>query len=318
MATKDPRLAIHLPGLNLKNPVMPASGCFAFGDNSFAYAYDLNHLGAIIIKSTTQQPRLGNPQPQITKTDCGVMNAVGLTNPGVDVVVSQKLPDLKRRYPNLPVIGNVAGSSLQEYVYVAKKLAASGLVEALEINISCPNVKAGGMHFGVDAKSAAEVTKAIKQAVGDLPIYIKLSPNVADPTPIAKAVVAAGADGLSMINTLLALKLDPKTGQAKLGNGTGGLSGRAIHPLAVRMVKQVSDAVDVPIIALGGIETADDVIEMYQAGASAVAIGSAHFKDAKACLHIAQALPEKLDELGIESLEALRAEVKARKQRSND
>lgn len=306
-------LSVNLPGLALKNPVMPASGCFAFGDNSFAKMYDLNQLGAVIIKSVTQEARLGNPQPQIGKTDCGVLNAVGLTNPGIDVVLTEKLPALKHKYPDLPVIGNVAGSTKEEYVTVAQRLAQSNMCAALELNISCPNVKAGGMHFGTDPKSAAELTRAVKAAAGDVPVYVKLSPNVTDIVALAKAVAAAGADGLSMINTLLSMKIDIHTGRPVLGNGTGGLSGRAIHPLAVRMVYQVSHAVDLPIIALGGIETADDVIEMYLAGASAVAIGSAHFKDQKACLHLVQALPDKLAELGYGSIKELMATVAARR-----
>lgn len=307
---EDSRLAVSLPGLELKNPVMPASGCFGFGDNKFAQMYDLNQLGSIILKSATLTEREGNPEPRVAVVEDGALNAVGLKNPGLSVILSQKIPELRAKVPDLPLIASVAGSTKSEYVAVAKALSESGLVNAIELNISCPNVHEGGMLFGTDPKVAAELTRAVKE-VTSIPVFVKLTPNVTDIVEVAKAVAAAGADGLSMINTALGMKIDIKTRKPVLGNGTGGLSGRAIKPLAVRMIYQVSHAVDLPIIASGGIENAEDVIEMYLAGAHAVAIGTAHFKNPTACLDLIEELPAKLDELGIASLQALIEEVRS-------
>ncbi|EJF01012.1 dihydroorotate dehydrogenase [Liquorilactobacillus mali] len=307
---KNSRLAVSLPGLELKNPVMPSSGCFGFGDNKFAQMYDLNKLGSIILKSATLNERKGNPEPRIAVVEDGALNAVGLKNPGLSVILSQKIPELRAKVPDLPLIASVAGSTKSEYVEVAKALSASGLVNALELNISCPNVHEGGMLFGTSPKIAAELTRAVKE-VTDIPVFVKLTPNVTDIVEIAKAVAAAGADGLSMINTSLGMKIDIKTRKPVLGNGTGGLSGRAIKPLAVRMIYQVSHAIDLPIIASGGIENVDDVIEMYLAGAHAVSIGTAHFKNPTACLDLIEELPAKLDELGITSLKSLIEEVRS-------
>ena len=307
---EDSRLAVSLPGLELKNPVMPASGCFGFGDNKFAQMYDLNQLGSIILKSATLTEREGNPEPRVAVVEDGALNAVGLKNPGLSVILSQKIPELRAKVPDLPLIASVAGSTKSEYVAVAKALSESGLVNAIELNISCPNVHEGGMLFGTDPKVAAELTRAVKE-VTSIPVFVKLTPNVTDIVEVAKAVAAAGADGLSMINTALGMKIDIKTRKPVLGNGTGGLSGRAIKPLAVRMIYQVSHAVDLPIIASGGIENAEDVIEMYLAGAHAVAIGTAHFKNPTACLYLIEELPAKLDELGITSLQALIEEVRS-------
>lgn len=303
------RLAVKLPGLDLKNPIMPASGTFGFGDVSAAKKFDLNELGALVVKTTTPEPRDGNPNPKIAVLDNGVINAVGLQNPGVDVVVSEKLVALKEKYPQLPIIGSVGGSTLDDYVEVAKKLSDSNLVTALELNISCPNVHEGGMAFGTDPKTAAKLTCAVKE-VSAVPVYVKLSPNVTDVVAIAQAVEQAGADGLTMINTLMGMSLDLKTRKSVLGNLTGGFSGHSIKPIAIRMIYQVSHAVDIPIIGVGGIKSAKDVIEMYLAGASAVQVGTAHFYDPLICPHLIEELPSLMAELQIDSLETLINEVK--------
>lgn len=302
----DVRLAVNLPGLKMKNPVMPASGTFGFGDVPQARKYDLNRLGAIVIKTTTPQARTGNPQPQIAVLNDGVLNSVGLTNPGVKVVAEEKIPQLKHQYPDLPLVASIGGASVEDYVMVTKHLATTGLVDALELNISCPNVKHGGMAFGTDPQVAEKLTKAVKAASGDVPVYVKLTPNVTDIVGIAQAVEAGGADGLSMINTLLGMKIDLKTRKPVLGNIMGGLSGTAIKPLAIRMIYQVSHAVNIPIIGEGGISSAEDVIEFFLAGASAVQVGSAHFHDALAMPHIIEQLPQAMARVGIGSLAELR------------
>ncbi|MCZ3747449.1 dihydroorotate dehydrogenase [Limosilactobacillus vaginalis] len=302
----DVRLAVNLPGLKMKNPVMPASGTFGFGDVPQARKYDLNRLGAIVIKTTTPQARTGNPQPQIAVLNDGVLNSVGLTNPGVNVVAGEKIPHLKHQYPDLPLVASIGGASVEDYVMVTERLAATGLVNALELNISCPNVKHGGMAFGTDPQVAEKLTKAVKAASGDVPVYVKLTPNVTDIVEIAQAVEAGGADGLSMINTLLGMKINLKTRKPVLGNIMGGLSGTAIKPLAIRMIYQVSHAVNIPIIGEGGISSAEDVIEFFLAGASAVQVGSAHFHDALAMPHIIEQLPQAMARVGIGSLAELR------------
>lgn len=302
----DVRLAVNLPGLKMKNPVMPASGTFGFGDVPQARKYDLNRLGAIVIKTTTPQARTGNPQPQIAVLNDGVLNSVGLTNPGVNVVAGEKIPHLKHQYPDLPLVASIGGASVEDYVMVTERLAATGLVDALELNISCPNVKHGGMAFGTDPQVAEKLTKAVKAASGDVPVYVKLTPNVTDIVEIAQAVEAGGADGLSMINTLLGMKINLKTWKPVLGNIMGGLSGTAIKPLAIRMIYQVSHAVNIPIIGEGGISSAEDVIEFFLAGASAVQVGSAHFHDALAMPHIIEQLPQAMARVGIGSLAELR------------
>lgn len=302
----DVRLAVNLPGLKMKNPVMPASGTFGFGDVPQARKYDLNRLGAIVIKTTTPQARTGNPQPQIAVLNDGVLNSVGLTNPGVNVVAGEKIPHLKHQYPDLPLVASIGGASVEDYVMVTERLAATGLVDALELNISCPNVKHGGMAFGTDPQVAEKLTKAVKAASGDVPVYVKLTPNVTDIVEIAQAVEAGGADGLSMINTLLGMKINLKTRKPVLGNIMGGLSGTAIKPLAIRMIYQVSHAVNIPIIGEGGISSAEDVIEFFLAGASAVQVGSAHFHDALAMPHIIEQLPQAMARVGIGSLAELR------------
>lgn len=310
--TTNQRLSVKLPGLNLKNPIMPASGCFAFGDNRYAEMFDLNELGAIIIKAATLEPRVGNPMPRIAEVPGGVLNAVGLQNPGVEVILKEKLPQLKAKYPNLPIIANVAGTQEADYVETARRLSDSGMVDALELNISCPNVKHGGMQFGTDPASAQALTAAVKK-VSSIPVYVKLSPNVTDIVAIAQAVAAGGADGLSMINTLLGMRLDLKTRQPVLANGTGGLSGPAIKPVAVRMIYQVSQKVDLPIIAMGGVSSAADVLEMFLAGASAVAIGTAIFHDPLVFPNVIADLPSKMTEFGIDNLSDLIKEVRSRR-----
>ena len=302
----DVRLAVNLPCLKMKNPVMPASGTFGFGDVPQARKYDLNRLGAIVIKTTTPQARTGNPQPQIAVLNDGVLNSVGLTNPGVNVVAGEKIPHLKHQYPDLPLVASIGGASVEDYVMVTERLAATGLVDALELNISCPNVKHGGMAFGTDPQVAEKLTKAVKAASGDVPVYVKLTPNVTDIVEIAQAVEAGGADGLSMINTLVVMKFNLNTRQPVLGNIMGGLSGTAIKPLAIRMIYQVSHAVNIPIIGEGGISSAEDVIEFFLAGASAVQVGSAHFHDALAMPHIIEQLPQAMARVGIGSLAELR------------
>lgn len=306
------RLAVKLPGLNLKNPIMPASGTFGFGDIPSANKFDFNELGALVVKTTTLEARNGNPDPKIAVIDNGVLNAVGLQNPGVDIVVNEKLPALKNKYPNLPLIGSVGGATHSDYVEVAKQLCQSGLLNALELNISCPNVHEGGMAFGTDPQTAKNLTQAVKE-VANIPVYVKLSPNVTDIVAIAKAVAAGGADGLTMINTLLGMKIDITTRQPVLGNVMGGFSGHSIKPIAIRIIHQVSQEVDLPIIGVGGIESCEDIIEMFLAGASAVQVGTAHFKDWLACPKLANNLPQLMDKLGIESLEQLRQEVKENK-----
>lgn len=300
------RLAVNIPGLTLKNPIMPASGCFGFGEE-YAKYYDLSLLGAIMVKATTVEQRFGNPTPRVAETPSGMLNAIGLQNPGLEVVMNQKLPYLEAY--DVPIIANVAGSTEDDYVEVCRRIGDAPNVKAIELNISCPNVKHGGIAFGTDPEVAYRLTKAVK-AVSSVPIYVKLSPNVTDIVPIAKAIEEGGADGLTMINTLLGMRLDLKTRQPVLANQTGGLSGPAIKPVAIRLIHQVSHAVSIPIIGMGGVYTVDDVLEMYMAGASAVAVGTANFTDPYICPKLIDELPKRMDELGIESLESLISEVK--------
>jgi len=303
------RLSVKLPGLDLKNPIMPASGCFGFGQE-YAQYYDLSRLGAIMIKATTLEERLGNNSPRVIETPSGMLNAIGLQNPGLHVVINEKLPYLEQF--DVPIIANVAGFSEEEYVEVCKEISKVKNVNAIELNISCPNVKHGGIAFGTDAEVAYQLVKAVK-AVSNVPIYVKLSPNVTDIVKIAKAVEAAGADGLTMINTLIGMRLDLKTGKPILANKTGGLSGPAIKPVAIRMIYEVSRAVNIPIIGMGGVMCVDDVLEMIMAGASAVAIGTANFIDPMVCPTIIDGLEKRLDELNIESIESLIKRTKERR-----
>lgn len=295
------RLAIELPGLQLKNPIMPASGCFGFG-KEYSRLYDLSKLGAIMIKATTLETRYGNPTPRVAETSAGMLNAIGLQNPGLTGVMENELPWLEQF--DVPIIANVAGTETEDYVEVAKVLSTAPNVHALELNISCPNVKAGGITFGTDPEIAKDLTAAVK-AVSAVPVYVKLSPNVTDVTEIAKAVEAGGADGITMINTLIGMRLDEKTGRPVIANGTGGLSGPAVKPVAIRMVYEVYKAVNIPIIGMGGVSEVTDVIGFLSAGASAVAVGTANFVDPFVCPSIIDQLPAKLDELGIDHISEL-------------
>jgi dihydroorotate dehydrogenase (NAD+) catalytic subunit len=289
------RLTIELPGLQLKNPIMPASGCFGFG-KEYGGLYDLSLLGAIMIKATTLETRLGNPTPRVAETAAGMLNAIGLQNPGLQGVLENELPWLEQF--DVPIIANVAGTETADYVEVVKEVSKASNVKAIELNISCPNVKAGGITFGTDPEVAKELTKAVK-AVSAVPVYIKLSPNVTDIVSIAQAVEAGGADGITMINTLIGMRLDQKTGRPVIANGTGGLSGPAVKPVAIRMVYEVSKAVRIPIIGMGGVSETADVIDFLSAGASAVAVGTANFVNPFVCPQIIEELPAKLDELGV-------------------
>ena len=290
---------VTLSGVTLKNPVIPASGCFAFG-REFADFYDLNCLGSIAVKGTTADPRFGNPTPRIAETASGMLNSVGLQNPGLDAVVREELPALAKRF-NGPVVANISGFSVDEYVRCAEAMDAVANVGILEVNVSCPNVHGGGMAFGTDPKCAAEVTKAVRAATGK-PVYIKLSPNVTDITEIARACEDAGADGLCLINTLLAMRIDLRTKKPLLANTFGGLSGPAVFPVALRMVWQVYEAVKIPIIGMGGISSAEDVLEMMLAGATAVEVGAANLKDPFASQEIVQDLPDAMEKYKIERL----------------
>lgn len=295
------RLAVELPGLSLKNPIMPASGCFGFG-KEYAKLYDLSQLGAIMIKATTLETRLGNPTPRVAETPAGMLNAIGLQNPGLTKVMENELPWLEQY--DVPIIANVAGTLTEDYVAVAKAISQAPNVHALELNISCPNVKQGGITFGTDPVVAEELTKAVKE-VSSVPVYVKLSPNVTNVNEIAKAVEAGGADGITMINTLLGMRLDTKTGRPVIANVTGGLSGPAIKPVALRMVYEVAKQISIPIIGMGGVSTIDDVIDFLSAGASAVAVGTANFVDPFVCPNLIEQLPKKLDELGYETVSEL-------------
>lgn len=295
------QLSVKLPGLNLKNPVMPASGCFGFG-REFSQLYDLSQLGAIMIKATTPEPRFGNPTPRVAETAGGMLNAIGLQNPGLEKVVGEELPWLEQF--DTPIIANIAGSTEEDYVMVAEKISKSPNVHALELNISCPNVKTGGIAFGTNPEMAKRLTKKVKE-VSEVPVYVKLSPNVSDIVKIAMAVEEGGADGLTMINTLLGMRIDLSTGQPVLANKTGGLSGPAVKPVAIRMIYEVSQQVSLPIIGMGGIQTAEDVIEFFLAGANAVAVGTQNFVDPFICPNIIEELPRYLKKLGVEHISDL-------------
>lgn len=292
------KLAIDLPGLALKNPVMPASGCFGFG-REYSQYYDLSRLGAVIMKAATGTKRLGNPTPRVAETASGMLNAIGLQNPGVDEIIRTEVPFLASYDTN--IIANVAGSTIEEYVYVAKQFNNSTDVDALELNISCPNVKEGGIQFGTDAEMAARITNKVKQ-VSQKPVFVKLSPNVTDIVTMAKAVEAAGADGLSMINTLTGMQIHLPSRKPLLANQTGGLSGPAIKPIAIRMIYEVKQHVSIPIIGMGGIQTAEDVLEFLLAGASAVAVGTANFQNPLVCVEIIDQLPKVLKSYGFKSV----------------
>ena len=300
---RENRLGVTLCGVELDNPVIPASGTFGYG-KEFAELYDINILGTFSFKGTTKDPRLGNPVPRIAETSCGMLNAVGLQNPGVDHVIAHELPEMKAFF-HKPVMANVSGFSVDDYVYTCEKLDKEPQVGWLEVNVSCPNVHGGGMSFGTDPKAAAEVTRAVK-AVTAKPVILKLSPNVTDIAEIAKACEAAGADGISLINTLLGMRIDLKTRKPILANTTGGLSGPAVFPVALRMVYQVARAVSIPVVGMGGISSAEDVLEMMMAGAAAVEVGAANLVDPFACKKIIEELPAAMDKYGIKTLQELK------------
>lgn len=292
-------LSVNLSGIRLDNPIIPASGTYGFG-YEFAELYDINCLGTFSFKGTTLHPRFGNPTPRIAECDSGMLNAVGLQNPGVERVISEELPKLAKVF-HKPVMANVSGFSLDEYVETVRRLDTQPQIGWFEVNISCPNVHGGGMSFGTSPQSAAQVTEAVKK-VTRKPVYIKLSPNVTDIVAIARACEAAGADGISMINTLLGMRIDLKKKAPVLANTTGGFSGPAIKPVALRMVWQVYEAVYIPIIGMGGISCAEDVIEMMLAGATAVQVGAANLVHPYACRDIIQNLPAVMEKYGISSL----------------
>lgn len=292
-------LSVDLCGIRLDNPVIPASGTFGYG-YEFADYYDIDCLGTFSFKGTTRQPRFGNPQPRIAECTGGMLNAVGLQNPGVDRVISEELPRLAKVF-HKPVMANVSGFSVEDYAYTCRKLDEQPQVGWLEVNISCPNVHGGGMSFGTDPDAASSVVRAVK-AVTAKPVIVKLTPNVTDIVAMARACEAAGADGISLINTLQAMRIDLRTRRPLLANITGGLSGPAVFPVALRMVYQVSRAVRIPVVGMGGVSSAEDVIEMMLAGASAVEVGAANLTDPFACRDIIAALPGTMEKYGIQDL----------------
>ena len=300
--TVENRLKVSLCGIGLDNPVIPASGTFGFG-YEFAQWYDINRLGTFSFKGTTKDPRFGNPTPRIAECPAGMINAVGLQNPGVDKVIAEELPRLREVF-HKKVMANVSGFSVADYAYTCEKLDREEQVGWLEVNISCPNVHGGGMSFGTDPKAAAEVTAAVKQ-VTTKPVIMKLSPNVTDITAIAKACEDAGADGLSLINTLQGMRIDLRTRKPVIRNVMGGVSGPAVFPVALRMVWQVCRTVKIPVVGMGGVSTAEDVLEMMMAGAAAVEVGAANLADPFACVKIIEDLPAAMDRYGIRELKEL-------------
>ena len=299
MSDKSICTKVNLLGTELENPIIPASGTFGFG-YEFAEIYDINILGTFSFKGTTKEPRFGNPTPRIAECSAGMINAVGLQNPGVEKVISEELPKLKKCF-NKPVMANVSGFSVEEYVYTCERLDKCEQVGWLEVNISCPNVHGGGMAFGTTPEGASAVVKAVK-AVTTKPVIVKLSPNVTDIVAIAKACEEAGADGISLINTMLGMRIDLKTKKPVIANKMGGFSGPAIFPVALRMVYQVSCAVNIPVIGMGGVSSAEDVIEMMLAGATAVQVGAANLVDPLACKKIIEDLPRVMKKYRINSL----------------
>ena len=293
------RLSVDLCGITLDNPIIPASGTFGYG-YEFAEIYDINVLGTFSFKGTTKDPRFGNPTPRIAECTAGMINAVGLQNPGVEKVISEELPKLKKCF-NKKVMANVSGFAVEDYAYTCEKLDKEEQVGWLEVNVSCPNVHGGGMSFGTNPDAAAEVTAAVKK-VTTKPVIIKLSPNVTDIVSIAKACEDAGADGISLINTLLGMRIDLKTKKPVIANKMGGFSGSAIFPVAVRMVYQVANAVNIPVVGMGGVSNAEEVIELMLAGATAVEVGAANLIDPCVCRDIINDLPSVMDKYGINNL----------------
>lgn len=301
MVTKD--LSVSLCGLRLANPVVPASGTFGFG-LELADSFDLNLLGGISLKGTTREARFGNPTPRIAECTAGMINSVGLQNPGIEVLVTEKAPALRRVYRGA-IIANISGFSVEEYAYNCGRADACPDIDLIEVNVSCPNVHAGGMAFGTDPASAAAVTKAVREAVRNKPVFIKLSPNVTDIVSIAKACEDAGADGITLINTLLGMRIDIRKRKPVIANKMGGFSGPAVFPLALRMVYQVAHACSIPVMGCGGVRRAEDVIEMMMAGATAVQVGAENLRNPMACPEIVAALPALMDNLGINSLQEI-------------
>lgn len=298
---------VNLCGIDIENPIIPASGTFGYG-YEFAELYDINLLGTFSFKGTTKDPRFGNPTPRIAECTAGMINAVGLQNPGVEKVISEELPKLKTCFSK-PVMANVSGFSVEDYAYTCEKLDSEEQVGWLEVNVSCPNVHGGGMSFGTDPSAAAQVVEAVKR-VTKKPVIVKLSPNVTDIVAIAKACENAGADGISLINTLLGMRIDLKTKKPVIANKMGGFSGPAIFPVAVRMVYQVANAVKIPVIGMGGVSSAEDVIEMMLAGATAVEVGAANLINPYACRDIINALPAAMDKYNINNLKDIIGGVK--------
>lgn len=300
MVKKD--LSVELSGIKLENPVIPASGTFGFG-YEFADFYDINILGSISLKGTTREPRYGNPLPRIAECKKGMINAIGLQNPGIEKVISEEIPKISAVYKK-PLIANISGFSVDDYVYSCEKIDKEKQIGIIEVNISCPNVHNGGMTFGTNPESAKEVTKAVK-AVTTKPVYVKLTPNVTNIAEIAKACEEGGADGIALINTLLGMRIDLKSKKPVIANKMGGFSGPAIFPVALRMVYQVYEAVKIPIIGMGGIETPEDVIEMMLAGATAIEVGAANLVNPYACKEIIEKLPGVMEKYGINSLKEI-------------
>ncbi len=301
------RLSVELCNIKIDNPIIPASGTFGYG-YEFAELYDINMLGSFSFKGTTREARYGNPTPRISETASGMLNSVGLQNPGVEKVISEELPKLKKCF-HKPVMANISGFSIEDYAYTCEKLDKEEQVGWLEVNISCPNVHGGGMAFGTDPKAAAQVVEAVKK-VTSKPVIIKLSPNVTDIASIALACEEAGADGISLINTLLGMNIDIRTRRPILANNMGGMSGPAVFPIALRMVYQVAHAVSIPVIGMGGVSSAEDVLKMMLAGATAVEVGAANLVDPYACKKIIEDLPKVMDQYKIDTLEEIIKGVK--------
>ena len=292
-------MSVVLSGVKLDNPVIPASGCFGYG-YGMAEFYDINILGSISFKGTTREARYGNPLPRVAECSAGMINAVGLQNPGIDAVIAEELPKMRAVFRK-PIVANISGFSIDEYVECCEKITKEEQVEIIELNVSCPNVHGGGMSFGTSPESVAEVVRAVKKVVTK-PLYVKLTPNVTDIVAIAKAAEEAGADGICLINTMLGMRIDTRTRKPVIANKMGGFSGAAVFPVAVRMVYQVSKACKIPVIGCGGVESAADVIEMMMAGATAVEVGAANLRNPYACKEIIEALPAEMERLGIEKL----------------
>ncbi|MBQ5931515.1 MAG: dihydroorotate dehydrogenase [Tidjanibacter sp.] len=299
MEVKNVDLSVELSGVRLDNPVIPASGCFGYGYGMSEF-YDINILGSISFKGTTRDARYGNPLPRVAECSAGMINAVGLQNPGIDAVIAEELPKMRAAF-HKPIVANISGFSIDEYVECCRKIDKEEQVAIIELNVSCPNVHGGGMSFGTSAESVAEVVREVKKVITK-PLYVKLTPNVTDIVSIAKAAEEAGADGICLINTMLGMRINTRTRKPVIANTMGGFSGAAVFPVAVRMVYQVAKACNIPVIGCGGVETASDVIEMMMAGATAVEVGAANLRNPYACKEIIEALPAEMAKLGIERL----------------